>query len=132
MKPMEVEILVAEVGADSRADDQLFHILYDGTVIDEDRFSVLGGEAEAIAERLERRLRAAAATSTARCGAAVPALAGPDRTLRRRRPRGRVLSRVQRPPRVPPPRRRSSCEQPCSGRTGRASDRRRVAPHPAV
>ena len=52
MKPLEVEILVAEVGA-TAADDQLFHILYDGTVMDEDRFSVLGGEAEAIAERLE-------------------------------------------------------------------------------
>ncbi|MGZ4725602.1 MAG: proteasome subunit alpha, partial [Ilumatobacteraceae bacterium] len=39
MKPMEVEILVAEVGYG--ADDyQLFHILYDGTVMDERRFSV--------------------------------------------------------------------------------------------
>ena len=51
MKPMEVEILVAEVGYG--ADDyQLFHILYDGTVMDERRFSVLGGDAEAIAGRL--------------------------------------------------------------------------------
>ena len=47
MKPMEVEILVAEVGADGAA-DQLFHILYDGTVMDGGRFSVLGGDAEAI------------------------------------------------------------------------------------
>jgi proteasome alpha subunit len=52
MKPMEVEILVAEVG-EQPGDDQLYHILYDGTVMDEDRFSVLGGEAEAIAERME-------------------------------------------------------------------------------
>ena len=35
MKPMEVEILVAEVG-DEPADDELFHILYDGSVVDED------------------------------------------------------------------------------------------------
>ena len=34
MKPMEVEILVAEVGADAGR-DQMFHILYDGTVVDE-------------------------------------------------------------------------------------------------
>jgi len=34
MKPMEVEILVAEVGLDG-AGDQMFHILYDGTVVDE-------------------------------------------------------------------------------------------------
>ncbi len=51
MKPMEVEILVAEVG-NIPGDDQLFHILYDGTVMDERKFSVLGGDAEAIALRL--------------------------------------------------------------------------------
>jgi proteasome alpha subunit len=51
VKPLEVEILVAEVGRDSSA-DQLFHILYDGTVIDERRFSVLGGDAESISSRL--------------------------------------------------------------------------------
>jgi 20S proteasome alpha/beta subunit len=34
MKPMEVEILVAEVGRTPEG-DQLFHILYDGTVMDE-------------------------------------------------------------------------------------------------
>ena len=51
MKPMEVEILVAEVNDDGP--DQLFHILYDGTVVDEDRYTVLGGDADAIAQRLE-------------------------------------------------------------------------------
>ena len=35
MKPYEVEILVAEIGDDRRA-DELFHILYDGSVVDED------------------------------------------------------------------------------------------------
>src|SRR5437588_735569 len=52
MKPLEVEILVAEVGL-TREGDQLFHIIYDGTVQDEDRFSVLGGESEAIRGRME-------------------------------------------------------------------------------
>ena len=79
MKPLEVEILVVEVGA-TAADDQLFHILYDGTVMDEDRFSVLGGEAETLADRLEAGyepgLDLAAALTLA-----VGALAGPDRTL---------------------------------------------------
>ena len=79
MKPMEVEILVAEVGA-STSDDQLFHILYDGTVMDEDRFTVLGGEADAIAARMDERwspgLDLAGGLS-----AAVSALAGPDRVL---------------------------------------------------
>jgi proteasome alpha subunit len=52
MKPLEVEILVAEVGA-TPGDDQLFHILYDGSVQDEDRYTVLGGEADAISSRLQ-------------------------------------------------------------------------------
>jgi proteasome alpha subunit len=52
MKPLEIEILVAEVGLVPEK-DALYHILYDGTVMDESGFSVLGGEAEAIAERLD-------------------------------------------------------------------------------
>jgi proteasome alpha subunit len=51
MKPYEVEILVAEVGH-TQADDQLFHILYDGVMMDEEGFTVLGGQAEAITEIL--------------------------------------------------------------------------------
>ena len=51
-KPFEVEILVAEVGFDQDA-DQLFHIMYDGTLVDERGMSVLGGDAEAIADRLK-------------------------------------------------------------------------------
>jgi proteasome alpha subunit len=52
LKPLEVEILVAEVGLQPGT-DQLFHILYDGSIVDEERFSVLGGEADAITSRLE-------------------------------------------------------------------------------
>ena len=55
MKPLEIEILVAEVGSEE-GEDALYHILYDGTVMDESGFSVLGGEAETIAERLEDAL----------------------------------------------------------------------------
>src|SRR4051794_37580572 len=56
MKPMEVEILVVEVGH-RPGDDQLFHILYDGTVMDERNFSVLGGDADTIAQRAEHSWR---------------------------------------------------------------------------
>ncbi|MEY2779501.1 MAG: proteasome alpha-type subunit, partial [Actinomycetota bacterium] len=41
VKPLEVEILIAELGATSDK-DQLFHIMYDGTVLDEQRFIVIG------------------------------------------------------------------------------------------
>jgi len=54
MKPLEVEILVAEVGL-TQERDQLFHIMYDGTVIDEHQFTVLGGDMEAIRTRLVER-----------------------------------------------------------------------------
>ena len=80
MKPMEVEILVAEVGANG-ADDQLFHILYDGTVMDERQFSVLGGDAESITGRL-RELDHAELSLGAALEAATSALSGPDRTLK--------------------------------------------------
>jgi proteasome alpha subunit len=79
MKPLEVEILVAEVGA-TEAQDQLYHILYDGTVLDEKRYSVLGGDADAITSRLNSDtadvpdLRGAIRIATA-------ALAGADRSL---------------------------------------------------
>jgi proteasome alpha subunit len=76
---MEVEILVAEVGRTPDG-DQLFHILYDGTVVDEDHFSALGGDADAIAQRTQagwtEGMSLAAALRTA-----LSALAGPDRTL---------------------------------------------------
>jgi proteasome alpha subunit len=79
MKPMEVEILVAEVGPEG-SPDQMFRILYDGTVMDEEGYTVLGGDAEAISERMAgtvgTELSAGAAVK-----AAAHALAGPDRTL---------------------------------------------------
>jgi len=79
MKPMEVEILVAEVGVTPER-DQLFHILYDGTVMDERRWSVLGGDAEAITERMDATY-AEDQTLELAVREAVAALCGPDRTL---------------------------------------------------
>lgn len=79
MKPMEVEILVAEVGHDPSG-DQLFHILYDGTLIDETGWAVLGGEADAIGERMGAAWTEGAPLAAA-VGAAINSLAGPDRTI---------------------------------------------------
>jgi proteasome alpha subunit len=79
MKPMEVEILVAEVGAEP-GEDQLFHILYDGTVMDEENVTVLGGEAEAIAARLQETWRAGLPLDEA-VRVTVQALAGPERSI---------------------------------------------------
>ncbi|MCU4184663.1 proteasome subunit alpha [Acidiferrimicrobium sp. IK] len=79
MKPLEVEILVAEVGA-APGQDQLFHILYDGSVVDEDRMTVLGGEAESIARRLEATFDPGWDLGAA-LRAASKALSGDDRAL---------------------------------------------------
>ena len=79
MKPLEVEILVAEVGA-TKSGDRLFHILYDGTVIDDQNFSVLGGDAENILERLKSGYTENGSIEQA-IKIAVAALAGSDRKL---------------------------------------------------
>jgi proteasome alpha subunit len=77
MKPLEVEILVAELG---EGENQLYHIAYEGTITDEDRFAVLGGDAETITERVGAAWQADW-DLTAAVKAATTALAGPDRTL---------------------------------------------------
>jgi proteasome alpha subunit len=92
MKPMEVEILVAEVGVTTDG-DQLFHILYDGTVVDEISFSVLGGDAEAISARMDTA-EGASQTLEAAVQAATAALSGPDRTLAATDLEVAVLSRL--------------------------------------
>jgi proteasome alpha subunit len=74
MKPLEIEILVAEVGP-TPADDALYHILYDGTVMDESGYSVLGGETETIASRLNDAIEEDMTLDTA-LSAAISALAG--------------------------------------------------------
>jgi proteasome alpha subunit len=79
MKPLEVEILVAELGADGRS-NQLYHVAYEGTITDEDRFAVLGGDAQTISERVGTDWRADRSLADA-LGRAVGALAGPERTL---------------------------------------------------
>jgi proteasome alpha subunit len=90
-KPMEVEVLVAEVGA-GPSDDRLFHILYDGTVVDEHGFTVVGGEAEAIGARLKETYTAGQPLVAA-LQAAVSALAGTDRQLTATELEVAVLSR---------------------------------------
>jgi len=91
MKPMEVEILVAEVGLDA-THDQVFHILYDGSVVDEDTYSVIGGDAETIGARLEAAFQPGLDLAGA-VAAAVSSLAGPDRTLEPAELEVAVLSR---------------------------------------
>lgn len=78
-KPLEVEILIAEVGI-STENDCMYHISFDGTVSDEKAFCVLGGDDASITTRLQ----ASAETDMslrASIRRAASALAGPERAL---------------------------------------------------
>jgi proteasome alpha subunit len=79
MKPLEVEILVAEI-SEAPGRDQLFQIRYDGTVMDEASYVVIGGESDTISERLQASWQAGMDRAAA-LRAAVAALGGPDRAL---------------------------------------------------
>ena len=78
-KPMEVELIVAETGLEKQQ-DRLFHVMYDGTVLDEHNFSVLGGDADAVTERLKSAFVVDATLKVA-INSAVKALSGPDNKL---------------------------------------------------
>src|SRR5690242_20560283 len=53
-KPFEVEIVVAEVGAQP-ADDQIYRITFDGSVTDEPGFVAFGGQADQVSAALKER-----------------------------------------------------------------------------
>ena len=78
-KPLEIEILVAQLGNQLRP-TKLYRIAYEGTITDEARFAVLGGDSETIKSRfaaLEESLQTLSVTLRN----AVAALAGSDREL---------------------------------------------------
>jgi proteasome alpha subunit len=55
-KPYEVELCVAEVGA-AAEQDQLYRLSYDGTIVDEPNFMVMGGQADAVAGKVRDAYR---------------------------------------------------------------------------
>lgn len=78
-KPLEVEILIAEVGITAET-DCMYHISFDGTVSDEKAFCVLGGDDASITTRLQEST-VTDSTLKSSIQRATAALAGPDRTL---------------------------------------------------
>lgn len=79
MKPLEVEILVAEIG-EAPGDYRLYHIAYDGTVADKENFTVLGGDADTISSRIESAFQEDWNLEAA-LRAGVAGLAGSERTI---------------------------------------------------
>jgi len=78
-KPLEVEVVVAQLGSNARP-TKIYRIAYEGTLTDEPRFAVLGGEAESVRSRFAASEdKILDLQSTLRN--AVAALSGPDRTI---------------------------------------------------
>ena len=73
-KPYEVEIVVAEVGKTADA-DQIYRIIFDGSVAEEHGFVVMGGQADKVTAVLKERY-APAMSLTEAMNLAIAALAG--------------------------------------------------------
>jgi len=56
IKPFEVEVLVAEVG-ENGSRNEIYHILYDGTIEDERNYAAMGGQADEIRRFLKDHYR---------------------------------------------------------------------------
>jgi proteasome alpha subunit len=57
IKPYEVEVLVAEVGDGLNGKNEMYHILYDGTIEDELHYATMGGQADEIRRFLKDHYR---------------------------------------------------------------------------
>ena len=53
IKPFEVEVLVVEVGDANGAKNEIYHILYDGTIEDEKNYAAMGGQSDEIRRYLK-------------------------------------------------------------------------------
>ena len=53
IKPFEVEVLVVEVGDGNGTKNEIYHILYDGTIEDEKNYAAMGGQSEEIRRYLK-------------------------------------------------------------------------------
>ena len=56
LKPFEVEIMVAKVGEDNSS-NEIYHILYDGTINDEKGYAAMGGQADEIRRFLKNNYK---------------------------------------------------------------------------
>jgi len=53
IKPFEVEVLVVEVGDGNGTKNEIYHILYDGTIEDEKNYAAMGGQSDEIRRYLK-------------------------------------------------------------------------------
>ena len=94
MKPYEVEIVVAEVGA-RPDDDQIYRISWDGSVSDEPGFVAFGGQADQVSAALKEAFSDNMSLTEA-LGAALTALTAPPAATAGRLRGGRLGGRRRR------------------------------------
>jgi proteasome alpha subunit len=81
LKPYEVELCVAEVGATPET-DQLYRLTYDGSIVDEPSYLVMGGQTEPVSTKMKETyeegmsLEAALGFAAAALAAGAPASNG--------------------------------------------------------
>lgn len=75
-KPLEVELVVAEVGTDIES-DELYRLSFDGSVAQERNYVVMGNQAEHLSQRLEQRWDGSLTLNEA-VATAVDVLSAPD------------------------------------------------------
>lgn len=103
MKPMEVDLVVAQVGDRPEA-DEIYRISFDGSITGEGNFAVVGGDADRVVNVLERQFAAVGdlAQSMKLCKAALEAGGNASLTARDfevglldRRKHGRTFTRIK-------------------------------------
>ncbi len=95
MKPFEVELLVAQLGTE-QATDELYHVLYDGSVTDEQGFVAMGGQADVLTSGLTESYREGLSFDDAlRLGANALSAGDPSRTLEAHNLEVAVLDRAR-------------------------------------
>ena len=57
IKPFEVEVLVCEVGDVNGSKNEIYHILYDGTIEDEKNYAAMGGQSDEIRRYLKENFK---------------------------------------------------------------------------
>ena len=105
IKPFEVEVLVAEVADGNHGSkNEIYHILYDGTIEDEHNYAAMGGQSDEIRRFLKDNYKEGLSLGDA-VQLAVRALnVTQNKTLTAKDLEVGVLDRAQAPAEVPPPR----------------------------
>ena len=102
IKPFEVEVLVCEVGEGNGGKNEIYHILYDGTIEDEKNYAAMGGQSDEIRRYLKENFKEGLDLPR-RHPARGPGPHGhPEQDPHRARPRGRGSRPHQGAPEVPP------------------------------